>query len=272
VIEVSSEEEGKGKRTLTVHLVDHRTAVEEFAAAERQFIATLNPEIINVGGPRIILHYETPGGEPRTSIGVGTRGASGIVWRTAQIDDPVASVYLTSGRIPSGQDVDDFSKLEEVNRQGEILPALQVLEPRLRRLSLLRFAGETAIHGDVGLNRLVPLAFMGEGVRRFLSIVLAIATAPGGVVLIDEVENGLHHSVLRKVWQAIGMAARQAGAQVYATTHSYECINAAHEAFSAREQFDLALYRLDRIDDRIEAVRYDQEMMAYALEMFHEVR
>jgi len=55
--------------------------------------------------------------------------------------------------------------------------------------------------------------------RRLLSIVLAIVTAPGGRVLIDEIENGLHHSVLAKVWQVIGDAAERAGAQVFATTH-----------------------------------------------------
>src|ERR1700758_305841 len=119
-----------------------------------------------------------------------------------------------------------FPQMEEALAAsiGEILPALQILEPRLQRLSLAPLAGESVIHGDIGLPQLVPIPFMGEGIRRVLSIVLAIANAPGGVVLIDEVENGLHYSVMRDVWKAIAVAARQMDVQVFATTHSWECI------------------------------------------------
>src|SRR5256885_1678397 len=83
--------------------------------------------------------------------------------------------------------------------------ALQVLEPRLQRLSLVPLAGKAVIHGDVGLDLLVPVAFMGEGMRRLLSILLAISNA-SGPVLIDEIENGFHHSVMTRVWKAIAQA------------------------------------------------------------------
>ncbi len=119
---------------------------------------------------------------------------------------------------------------------------------------------------------MIPVPYMGEGIGRLLSILLAIANARGGVALIDEIENGLHYSVQKQVWQAIAHAARQNDVQVFATTHSYECINAAYEAFASSEPYDFALHRLDRIDGEIKVVRYDRDMMKYALEMFHEVR
>jgi len=119
---------------------------------------------------------------------------------------------------------------------------------------------------------LVPLPFMGEGMRRVLSIVLAIANAPGGVVLIDEVENGLHHSVLIKVWQAIADAAERADAQVFATTHSYECIQAAHKAFSEKRPSDLRLFRLDRVDSEIRVAAYNETTLETSIDMSLEVR
>jgi hypothetical protein len=165
-----------------------------------------------------------------------------------------------------------FGELEAAKRQAEILPALQIVEPRLQRLALVPFADRTLIHGDVGLPRLMPLPFMGEGLRRLLSIVLGIANVPGGVVLIDEVENGLHHSVMKDVWNAIALAARQLDVQIFATTHSYECITAANEAFTASGRYDLRLYRLDRINEEIKAVAYDQETVGAAIDFYHEVR
>ena len=108
--------------------------------------------------------------------------------------------------------------------------------------------------------------------QRVLSIVLAIANAPGGVVLIDEIENGLHYSVLKEVWQAIAQTARQSDVQVFATTHSWECLRAAHEAFASEEQYDFRLLRLDRRGEEVECLSYDRDMIETALDKGLELR
>jgi AAA15 family ATPase/GTPase len=137
----------------------------------------------------------------------------------------------------------------------------------------LSTVGDTSvIHGDIGLSRLVPVPLMGEGVRRLLSILLAIFHTPGGVVLIDEIENGLHYSVLNNIWKAIGKAARAASVQVFATTHSRECIRSADESFSESGADDFRLFRLDRNNGEISVVTYDHEMIEGALAMSLEIR
>ncbi len=60
--------------------------------------------------------------------------------------------------------------------------------------------------------------------------------------------------------------------QVFATTHSYECIQTAHEAFAESNGNDLRLLRLDRVNGQITVAAYDHEVLEYALEMTHEVR
>jgi AAA domain, putative AbiEii toxin, Type IV TA system/AAA domain len=221
--------------------------------------------------PCLVLQYEGPGGEERTVWVIGARGEA---WYTPRAAWHLPCELVGSGLPSADRDVRHFSGLETENRLGELLPSLQILEPRLRRLALA-VQGEReqpVIHGDIGLSRLVPVALMGEGVRRLLSILLAIFRTPGGVVLVDEVENGLHYSVMREVWQAIARGTRQAGVQVFATTHSYECITAAYEAFTAGEAQDFRLHRLDRVGPEVKAVSYDEDSLSYATEMSHEVR
>jgi hypothetical protein len=203
---------------------------------------------------------------------VGFPKGEGLSWVGTNAAWEGPSAFISSSGRPSDEDVKAFSELEIANRQEELLPSLQIVEPRLQRLAIVLSGGKPLIHGSVGLRRLVPMSFMGEGIRRLLSILLAISTAAGGKVLIDEVENGLHYSVLTKVWQAIGHAARQANVQVFATTHSYECIVAAHEAFTTNGPYDLRLFRLDRIGEEIKVAAYDQDVLGYATEMNHEVR
>ena len=63
------------------------------------------------------------------------------------------------------------------------------------------------IRVDVGLSELVPLSTMGEGMARVARLILALPAARGGLVLVDEIENGLHRSVLLKVWCSVAHAA-----------------------------------------------------------------
>lgn len=175
-------------------------------------------------------------------------------------------------RIPSREEAELFGRLEIQGEQDVVRRVLQLIEPRLKRLAMVVVAGEPILHGDVGVGRLMPLPVMGEGMVRLASLVIHIANAPDGVVLVDEIENGLHHSILPKVWQAIGEVARQFRTQIFATTHSLECIVAAHKAFSESERYDFRLHRLERVNETIRAVTYDQETLEAAIKTGLEVR
>lgn len=165
-----------------------------------------------------------------------------------------------------------FGKLEEDGRDRELVEALKALEPSLKRLSLYVAANQPALRADVGIGRLIPIALLGEGFVKALSIAIAVMTAPNGCVLVDEFDNGLHYSVLQQVWANIGDAVAGAHTQLLATTHSRECVAAAHAAAKERLQYDLSVYRLERSEHGIQAVRYTRESLETALELDWEVR
>ena len=156
-------------------------------------------------------------------------------------------------------------------KQGDVLlEALQVIEPRLRSVEDNSASGAPMIWGDIGLPELVPLTVMGDGMTRFASTVLAMTKVAGGVMLIDEVENGIHHSVLADVWRVIDDASRRFGVQVFATTHSFECVHAADQAIKTDA---LSLHRLSRDDDgSCRCVTYDRAEIAAAIRHDIEVR
>lgn len=156
------------------------------------------------------------------------------------------------------------------HKQGQVLlEALQAVEPRLQSIEDNSASGTPMIWGDIGLSELIPLSAMGEGMTRIARPILAIASTPGGVVLVDEIENGLHHSVLPKVWQAVDAAAKQFKTQVFATTHSFECIEAAHEALGAD---GFLLHRLEANGTENRCVTYEPEAIGAAMRHYMEVR
>ncbi|NQE46721.1 DNA replication and repair protein RecF [ANME-1 cluster archaeon GoMg2] len=187
---------------------------------------------------------------------------------------PFPAFFLASRiRIPFEIEAELFGRLEIQKGEQDILQFLQIIEPNLKSLRLIYSMGKPIFHGDMDSDRLLPLPMMGEGMVRLLSFILRIANAPDGVVLIDEIENGLHYSILPKLWSVIGKMAKKYNTQVFATTHSLECIKAAHQAFSNEDTYEFLVHRLQfSKNGDVHAVTYDREDLEAAFEIGIEVR
>lgn len=183
-----------------------------------------------------------------------------------------AFFQASNSKIPHIEVAQRFGQLELKGKSEILLEALRIIEPRLKRLFVVVQGIEPILHGDIGTEHPIPLPLMGEGMVKLANIILHIGNAPDGVFLIDEIENGLHHSVLEKVWTAIAEAAREFNTQIFATTHSLECIVAAQEAFSKSKKYDFRLIRLERVDETIRAVTYDRNTLETAISSELEVR
>lgn len=220
----------------------------------------------------IEIGHTTPDGESRQTRMV-IDPEEGLSIKPAPKSPSFPGFFLSAHRRRTPQeDAEQFGNLEMMKESYNLIGALRKIEPRLERVRTI-FTGDTPLlYGDVGLGQMLPLNHMGDGLSRLTSLLLTIANASGGVVLVDEIENGFHYSVLRDVWEAIGEAARRFDTQVFATTHSYECIRAAHEAFEAGDEYDFRLHRLERADTRIKSVTYDRDSLTSALKHRLEVR
>jgi AAA15 family ATPase/GTPase len=170
------------------------------------------------------------------------------------------------------EDVKRFSELRKSKRQNMLVEALRTIEPRLKSLDVVIEDNLPLIQGDIGIERLVPLPLMGEGMTRLASVVLTISAAQDGVALIDEIENGFHHSVLPKVWRLVAEAARIFNTQIFTTTHSLECIVAAHRAFGKGRAYEFRLHRLEAVQNKIRAISYDKGALSAAIDAGLEVR
>ena len=232
-------------------------------------------EIEGVSGtpeiPRVLeLTYEEPGKSGKVYLIMDARGVRAA---PPHPPPPFPAFFLAArSRVPFEADAERFGRLERRGKEDVLLPVLQIIEPRLTRLAMVFWAGQPILHGDIGIGHLVPLPVMGEGMARLASLVLRISSAPEGVVLADEIENGLHYSVLPSIWRAVGEAAESFGTQVIATTHSFECIRAAHEALNGDDRFDFRLHRLERVDDDIRVVTFSGRQLASAIASDLEIR
>jgi predicted ATPase len=113
---------------------------------------------------------------------------------------------------------------------------------------------------------------MGDGVWRMLALATSIVQSQGsGVLLVDEIDTGLHYSVMTEMWQLILNAAKEFDVQVFAATHSFDCVQSLAYASAVLEESNAVTVQ------RIEAgkrkpIPYDDEMIKVAAEHQIEVR
>ncbi len=211
-----------------------------------------------------------PGATPMPGL---TMESAGMVRNPADMPPRPSSIFL-SPRLRNNQQEElvRFGEVELAGFANKIVDCLRVIDPRIKRLTTIAAAPAPMLYADVGLERLVPLGFMGDGISRLLSMTLALYSAHNGTILIDEVENGLHHTALPEVWNNLNWLSREFNVQVFATTHSYECLVAARDAFKANENQDLLVHRLSRREAGIVATTYPYDALDFTLDYGAEIR
>lgn len=141
----------------------------------------------------------------------------------------VNAAFFTSSRTPPTQETaNNFSKLSKSFLEGEFIDRFIQLFPMIKTLSIELNAGSPMLFAAVeGLIEKIPLGLVSSGMNKLAAILLSMAEHAGGVVLMDEIENGFYHERLPAIWDAILHFSRQYDCQVFASTHSAECLNAA---------------------------------------------
>jgi len=159
--------------------------------------------------------------------------------------------------------------------EEKLLQLLREIDPRLQRLRYAKPPGtsQPLVYASFdGLKNALSMTQTGQGFSKLFSLFCQMLVSKAEVLLIDEIENGLYYESMPQIWKGIATLAASEKIQVFATTHSRECLIAAHETMKAMPSYDFALHRLQRVNGRLEAVTHDQGMLEVALKSGLEVR
>jgi hypothetical protein len=161
-------------------------------------------------------------------------------------------------------------------RESEVIRALNILEPRITNIFFL--SGDTtyraggpagALVAFEGTRRRDPLGSYGEGMRRLLALSLSLIQADGGVLLVDEIDTGLHYSIMGDMWRLVVEGAKQANVQVFATTHSLDCVRGLAWLCDSYPSLrgEVSIQKIERELEESVALDADRIMLAVDQEM-----
>lgn len=122
-----------------------------------------------------------------------------------------------------------------------------------------------------GLAKPLSPAVLGAGAARMLQIQLALLGAPDGIAVIDEIDEGIYFERMTDLWRMVRDSVSLESQQIFATTHSWECVEAAVKAFRETPE-DFRLHRLERRGDDVSILTYDYELAEAAVMDRIEVR
>ncbi|MBD3793540.1 MAG: AAA family ATPase [Campylobacterales bacterium] len=119
----------------------------------------------------------------------------------------------------------------------------------------------------------MELSKFGDGVKQYISIICSLYSAKDGYLFIDELENGIHYTNLDKLWEIILTISKQQNVQVFATTHSKECIESyARVAKKLEDEEETKYIELFKDKDQIKTMVLSRKQLDYQLKQNHEVR
>lgn len=164
-----------------------------------------------------------------------------------------APVFLSTLGFSRARLTELYDQAVKRKLEKKAVSALQILAPVVKEVFFLAsgkvrdlLPGE-GILLDTGDGERQPLGSMGDGMKAMLALGLALANAERGILLVDEIDTGLHYSVMRDMWRMVVQTSLELNVQVFATTHSLDCIRGLVEMGSEKPGLfeQVAVHKID---------------------------
>ena len=167
------------------------------------------------------------------------------------------------------------SKLKINNKEEHLLKTLQKIDDRILDIQPLPNSIYLRYRG---LNNLVPINSMGDGVLRVLEIITRMYySQQNKTFFIDEIENGLHYKTQKTLIRALLQSSKDYKMQVFVTTHSYEMIKHFRDVLCEKEYKDMqkdtkVIPLLKLKDDELKGYNADYDAFDNAIDTESEIR
>ena len=191
----------------------------------------------------------------------------------------IGCIFISANGLSKTQIGQLWDSIALTDLEQDVLTSLRIIAPQVERVTLVgsqeRVRERIPMVRIAGLGDPLPLRSLGEGMNRLFGIALALVNARDGMLLVDEIDSGLHYSVRQDLWRLIFQVARRLNVQVFATTHSWDCVEAFQQTIQESNQGEGLLISLrDKEDEKgqVVAVLFDEQELAVVTREQIEVR
>lgn len=238
--------------------------------ASGETLIPFNPDAERITPSSIVFEWRDASGVSHRYA--PTVSSSGIKIPPSEEDLPDFFMFPSNLSTSTIENAARFSDLSKVNRQGEFVDIFRQEYPWIKDLGIEVLGGFPVIYATVeGVAHKIPLNEVSYGVNRLFSILLAIASRPRSVVLVDEIENGIYFEHHEASWRALLNLCDSFDCQLFLSTHSAEWIKAGLNVVDDRLS-ELAFWRVERGDSGSYISRLSGRDVKDGIEIDEEIR
>jgi energy-coupling factor transporter ATP-binding protein EcfA2 len=182
--------------------------------------------------------------------------------RDRKIEGPRCEVVLAYHHWMPTVPIRGYSQARLEGTSEDLVTLLSLIDPEIRGLEILQPEEEPVLYVRHATHGPVPLSVYGDGIRRTLLLAESVVKAKGGLLLIDELETGIHVNALGGVYSWLVRACRDLDVQLFVTTHSLEAIDALLAADTTPEE-DIVAFKLGRQGGQSVVKRYGEDQLKW---------
>ena len=158
-----------------------------------------------------------------------------------------------------------LTQIANTETEKKLWTILQTIKPDLLRLRVGYENNQVDVLADLVGGETLPMTVLGDGFCRVVLMFTPILNSriKNKLILIDEIDSGLHYSIMETVWRGMLELAQQTDKQIFCTTHSDEMLEATLNAFADHQEM-LTIYRIDKEQGNNTAQLFDYELYSYA--------
>ncbi len=183
--------------------------------------------------------------------------------------------YISPGKCLPDIDFNDiFYRVEVEERTKDFVDVLLAIDPSITHIRTIGRDGIRPKIKQLHNRNYINLNSFGDAIKsvmRYFSPIIEREvfekdTTKEYILLIDEIENGLHYTVHEEFWKKIFTAAKKLNIQIFATTHSLEMIQQFNKV--AKEEGEAAYFEMFRNEEenKIKCIKHETNILEYELE------
>lgn len=178
--------------------------------------------------------------------------------------------FIASCKIDNDLMISLYDLVKEYRKKDNLNQYINEFEPDILEFEIIKNLPKVFL---ASRQQFEDIAELGHGLKRYVAIISALLACQNSCLFLDEIENGIYYTQLDRFWQIILTLAEELNCQVFATTHSKECLESFYKVSKKMAYKNVSILKLTRLKNgQIYSSVSDYELLENSLEQNHEVR
>lgn len=247
-------------------LIDFKKDIEDrIGINDANLLDELNSNLPSEKSKRSVLHINS---SKNGKIYKNTLMASesGIIAKNNNSSNENINFITALQKLSNSSLAREYEKYIFDEGKSIILETFREIDPTIEDIEVFSFAEPTLYIKRKDENKM-PIGLFGDAFNKIASFIIYMMNNPNSIILIDEIENGIHYSNHKNLWEMLFKLSKKHKIQIFSTSHSLEMIRAFSEVSEKYHEEDSSYFEVakNKKTGLIKGFKHDAKTLSFEL-------